>query len=150
MSSQTKADLKEKIKILTVSNEYHKRRLDEVELLAKRLAGENKELRNYVELLQAKVDVLSKMNKATVDDYADKIFKTPEEKRHLLSNYGLSKRLLNAFQRDGTLFVEELIIRYRNRKELEKLRNIGEKSIDSLIEILEANGFDMKQYKENL
>lgn len=148
MASQTKADLKEKIKILTVSNEYHKRKLDEVELLAKRLAGENKELRNYVELLQAKVDVLSKMNKATVDDYADKIFKTPEEKRHLLSNYGLSKRLLNAFQRDGTLFVEELIIRYRNRKELEKLRNIGEKSIDSLIEILEANGFDMKQYKE--
>lgn len=148
MASQTKADLKEKIKILTVSNEYHKRKLDEVELLAKRLAGENKELRNYVELLQAKVDVLSKMNKATVDDYADKIFKTPEEKRHLLSNYGLSKRLLNAFQRDGTLFVEELIIRYRNRKELEKLRNIGEKSIDNLIEILEANGFDMKQYKE--
>lgn len=148
MASQTKADLKEKIKILTVSNEYHKRKLDEVELLAKRLAGENKEPRNYVELLQAKVDLLSKMNKATADEYADKIFKTPEEKRHLLSNYGLSKRLLNAFQRDGTLFVEELIIRYRNRKELEKLRNIGEKSIDSLIEILEANGFDMKQYKE--
>lgn len=102
------------------------------------------------ELIVPKIEFERKINKTTIkSNYLDDVLSKQEAILSCyLEDFDLSVRAENCLNRAGVITVRDLLEKFKNRNELYRIRNLGDRCRNEIIEVLAKNGVDVTQYKE--